>query len=86
MPKPMSTDEVFSIDSTNNVSYVAQGIGISGNGRYITFSLRSPTLFTARHFTQIMAIDRNDPGAHHRCEWRLQWFRRWPQHLAKGVG
>ena len=22
----------------------------------------------------------------HRCEWRLQWIRQWPQHLAKGVG
>ena len=41
-------DEVFSINSTNNVSYVGQGIGISGNGRYITFSLRSPTMVTAR--------------------------------------
>ena len=58
MPKRMSTNEVFSIDSTNNVSYVGQGIGISGNGRYITFSLRSPTMFGS-NFTQVMAIDRN---------------------------
>ena len=56
------SNEVFSIDSTNNASYVAQGIGISGNGRYITFALRSPTTFNGSNFTQILAIDRNNPG------------------------
>ncbi len=54
--------EAFSIDSTNNVSYVAQGIGISGNGRYITFALRSPTTLNGSNFTQILAIDQNNPG------------------------
>jgi len=56
------TDEVFSIDSTNNASYVAQGIGISGNGRYIAFVVRSPTLLNGSNFTQVLAIDRNNPG------------------------
>jgi hypothetical protein len=51
-----SSQEVFSIDTTNNVSFVAQGIGISGNGRYLAFSLRSPPMFGS-NFTQVMAID-----------------------------
>ena len=56
------TEEVFSIDSTNNESYVSEGIGISGNGRYITFALRSPTTFNGSNFTQVLAIDRYDAG------------------------
>jgi hypothetical protein len=51
-----SSEEVFSIDSTNNVSYVAQGIGISGTGRYLAYSLRSPPRLGS-DFTQVMAID-----------------------------
>ncbi len=54
--------EAFSIDSTNNASYVGQGIGISGNGRYITFALRSPTTLNGSNFTQVLAIDGNNPG------------------------
>ncbi|HEY6124928.1 MAG TPA: hypothetical protein VIV63_09760, partial [Steroidobacteraceae bacterium] len=55
-------EEVFSIDSSNNVSYLAQGVSISDDGRYIAFALRSPTTFNGSLFTQIMAIDRNNPG------------------------
>ncbi len=56
------TTEAFSIDSTNDASFVAQGISISGNGRYITFPVRSPTMFNGSTFTQVLAIDRNNPG------------------------
>ena len=81
-----SSEEVFSIDSTNNASYVAQGIGISGNGRYITFSV------AFSHHVQWIEFhsghgdrpERSRPD--HRCEWWLQWFRQWPQQLAQGVG
>ena len=55
------TENVFSISSINNVNYVGQGIGISGNGRYITFVLHAPSWFGS-DFNQIMAIDRNDAG------------------------
>jgi Immunoglobulin I-set domain/Immunoglobulin domain/WD40-like Beta Propeller Repeat len=57
-----ASTEAFSIDSTNNESYVGQGIGISGNGRYITFALRSPTTLNGSNFTQVLAIDQNNPG------------------------
>jgi len=53
---------VFDIDSTNNVSYVAQGISISSDGRYIAFPLRSPSTFNGSNFTQVLAIDQNNPG------------------------
>jgi len=56
------TTEAFSIDSTNDASFVAQGISISGNGRYITFPVRSPTMFNGSTNTQVLAIDRNNPG------------------------
>jgi hypothetical protein len=54
--------EVFSIDSTNFASYVAEGMDISGDGRYITFPVRSPTMFNGSTFTQVVALDRNNPG------------------------
>jgi hypothetical protein len=54
-----SRAQVFSIDSTNNVSYVAQGIGLSANGHYLTFALHAPTLFNGSAFTQVVAIDLN---------------------------
>jgi Ig-like domain-containing protein/immunoglobulin I-set domain protein len=57
-----SRDEVFSIDSTNNASFVAQGIGISGNGQYVTFAVRSPSMFNGSNFTQVVAIDRDRPS------------------------
>jgi hypothetical protein len=58
-----SRAQVFSIDSTNNVSYVAQGIGLSANGRYVTFALHAPSLFNGSAFTQIVAIDINQSGS-----------------------
>ena len=78
-------EEVFSINSTNNVSYVGQGIGISGNGRFITFALRAPTLFGSNFHP-----DHGDRPERFwwpvRCEWQLLWLRRWQQQLAEGVG
>jgi len=58
-----SRAQVFSIDSTNNVSYVGQGIGLSANGQYVTFALRAPTLFNGSAFTQVVAIDRVSSGS-----------------------
>ena len=58
-----SRAQVFSIDSTNNVSYVGQGIGLSANGQYVTFALHAPTLFNGSAFTQVVAIDRNASGS-----------------------
>jgi hypothetical protein len=54
--------EAFNIDSTNNASYVAQGMSISSNGRYVSFPVRSPSMFGGSTFTQVLAIDRNNPG------------------------
>ena len=55
-------DEVFNIDSTNNASFVGQGIDISSNGRYITFPLRSPSRLFGSTFTQVVALDRDNPN------------------------
>jgi len=52
-----SRAQVFSIDSTNDVSYVAQGIGLSASGKYVTFAVHSPALFNGSAFTQVVAID-----------------------------
>jgi hypothetical protein len=51
-------NEVFNIDATNNVAFVGQGIGLSGNGRYLAFSWRAPAVFQT-NFTQVMTIDLN---------------------------
>ena len=79
------TEDVFSINSTNNVSYVGQGIGISGNGRFITFVLHAPSL--VRLEFQPDHGDRQERcwwPVH--CKWQLPWLRRWQQQLAEGVG
>jgi hypothetical protein len=55
-------DEVFNIDSTNNTSFVGQGIDISSNGRYITFPLRSPSRLFGSTFTQVIGLDRDNPN------------------------
>jgi hypothetical protein len=52
-----SRAQVFSIDSTNDVSYVAQGIGLSASGKYLTFAVHSPGLFNGSTFTQVVAMD-----------------------------
>jgi Tol biopolymer transport system component len=45
-----------------HASFVAQGMSISGNGRYISFPVRSPSMFGGSTATQVLAIDRDNPG------------------------
>ena len=78
--------EMFSVDSTDSASFMTEGISVSGDGRYITFPLRSPSMFNGSVFSQVLAIDRQNPDPHHHCEWKLQWLRQWQQLLATGVG
>jgi hypothetical protein len=40
------------------VAFVGQGIGLSGNGRWLAFSWRAPAVFQS-NFTQVMTIDLN---------------------------
>jgi hypothetical protein len=56
------TSELYSLDTSSGTAWLGQGLSISGNGRYITFAVRSPALFNGSTFPQILAIDRNDPG------------------------
>ena len=67
-------DEVFNIDSTNNASFVGQGIGISGNGRYITFSSSLP-LEALR-----LDIHAGHGARPERCWWPVHCKRQLPCH------
>jgi hypothetical protein len=53
--------DVFSMDRNGGTDYLFQGLSISGNGRYVAFSLRSPTLLGTTT-PQIAVIDRNNPA------------------------
>lgn len=57
-----SMSELYSLDTNNGADYVGQGIGVSGNGRYVAFAVRSPGLFNGSTFPQILVIDRNNPS------------------------
>ncbi|MGH8176343.1 MAG: immunoglobulin domain-containing protein [Steroidobacter sp.] len=56
------TSTLFSLDTTNGQDYIAQGLSISDNGRYVAFAVRSPGLFGGSTVPQIVAIDRTAPN------------------------
>ena len=55
------TSELYRLDTSSGTAWLGQGLSISGNGRYVTFAVRSPALFNGSTFPQILAIDRNNP-------------------------
>ncbi|HEY5809563.1 MAG TPA: hypothetical protein VIT67_16430 [Povalibacter sp.] len=54
---------LFTLDTSNGADYLSQALSISGNGRYVAFSARSPALSGGSSFPQIFAIDRNSLGS-----------------------
>jgi hypothetical protein len=54
------TSTLFTMDTSSGSDYLAQGVSISGDGRYVAFAARSTPLFGTAA-TQVAVIDRNDP-------------------------
>ena len=55
------TSELYRLDTTDGTAWLGQGLSISGNGRFVSFAVRSPAIFNGSTFPQILAIDRADP-------------------------
>jgi hypothetical protein len=56
-----TSSPLFTLDQSTNADYLGQGLSISGNGRYVSFALRSQPLLGST-VPQIVVIDRNDPA------------------------
>ena len=52
---------VYTIDQSVAPASLWSGLAISANGRFLAFSMKSPTLFGGSTAAQVVLIDREDP-------------------------
>ena len=58
-----TTGTLYTFNTNNVTDYLAQGLSISGNGRFVAFAVRSPALLNGSTVAQVVGIDRNFPSS-----------------------
>jgi len=58
-----STGTLYTFNTDNVTDYLAEGLSISGNGRFVAFTVRSPALLSGSTVAQVVGIDRSFPSS-----------------------